>query len=96
MKIHTIPKKQSGTGSIHDLPSQHYDRMIKFRGDSKYAVVLAAYYVEKSGTSGYTTHKTEASAIRQARKLREYSLQIIDPSGNRYETPDGQMLVKIS
>lgn len=76
-----IPQKMSNTGSIHDLANQHHERLIKGRG--KYAVVLAAFY----GGRGYTTHATEGSAIRQAKKLRKqgYSLQILDSEGRRVE-----------
>lgn len=95
MKIYTIPKKQSGTGSIHDLASQHHDREIRFSGKQRYAVALAAFYVENSSAPGYTTHETEASTMRQARKMNNYSLQIIDADGNHY-TINGNELVKMN
>jgi len=54
---YTIPQKMSGTGSIHDLASEHWDRVIAGRG--KYAVVLASFY----GGKGYTTHETAAADL---------------------------------
>lgn len=79
MITYTIEQKMSGTGSIHDIASDQYDREIKFRTGTKYAVVLASYYGDH-----YTTHKTEAAAIRAARRQSDYSLDIIDRDGNRY------------
>ena len=96
MVTYTVSQKMSNTGSIHDLRSQHWDRVIKFPKGQKYAVVLAAYYVDQSGTDGYTTHRTEQSAIRQSRKWRNYSREIIDALGRRYESPDGERLVRIN
>ena len=77
---YVIRKKQSNTGSIHDIASDQFDRVIEGRG--KFAVVEAAYY----GGKGYTTHTSAASAIEQARKLAKqgYSYQIIDGNGSRY------------
>lgn len=76
-----IEKKMSGTGSIHDLASENFDRVISGRG--QYAVVLAAYY----GGKGYTTHTSENTAIRAAKRQSKqgYSYQIIDGSGNKYD-----------
>ena len=73
-RVYIIPQKMSGTGSIHDLASEHYDRVIKFAPGCRFAVVLAAYY----GGKGYTTHKTINAAIRQAMKLKGFDYQIID------------------
>ena len=85
---YTIPKKMSGTGSIHDIASDLYDREIAGRG--QYAVVLASYY----GGKGYTTHLTAEAAARQAEKIsREgYSYEIIDGGGNRYSNYYGERL----
>jgi phage protein U len=75
-----IKKKQSNTGSIHDLASDQRDRVIEGRG--KYAVVLAAYY----GGKGYTTHETAEATIKAARQVAKqgYSYQIIDENGSTY------------
>jgi hypothetical protein len=90
MKTYTIPQKMSGTGTIHDIASQHYDRVIRFRGPTCYAVVEAAYYTERGGGPGYTTHATEEAAARQSRKLSEqgYSHMIIDTEGRGYGRRD--------
>jgi len=86
MKTYTIEQKMSNTGTIHDIASQHYDRIVRFRGDEQYAVVEAAYYTERSGGKGYTTHITPEAAAKQSRKLskRGYSHTIIDSDGNVY------------
>ncbi len=81
MKSYTIPQKMSGTGSIHDIASQHESRKIKFPRGAKYAVVLASYY----GGRGYTTHKTEEATIKQSKKEQEFSHQILDVNGDVYE-----------
>lgn len=77
MQIVTIPQKMSGTGTIHDIASQHYDREIKFPKGAKYAVVLADYY----GGKGYTTHQSESATIQADKRNREYSRQIIGVDG---------------
>lgn len=83
----TIPAKMSNTGSIHDISSQHADRVIIGRG--AFAVVLAAYY----GGKGYTTHTTEHAAMLQARKIQKagYSYQIIDAEGNTMQECNGEL-----
>lgn len=80
MKKVIIPQKMSGTGSIHDIASQHYDREIKFSKDAQYAVVLASYY----GGKGYTTHSTEKATIQSDKRQKEYSRQIIGVDGRVY------------
>jgi hypothetical protein len=80
--IYTIPQKMSGTGSIHDIASDLWDRDINFRPGCKFAVVLAAYY----GGKGYSTHRTARAACRRAFELKKqgYSLQVIDRQGREY------------
>ena len=82
MNTYTIPQKPSNAGSIHDIRSEMFDRVIRFAPGCTYAVVLAAYY----GGVGYTTHKTALSAARQARTLERqgYSLAVIDKGGREY------------
>lgn len=77
MRKYIIAQKMDGTGSIHDLASDQYDRVIKFRAGCYYAVVLASYY----GGRGYTTHKTLAAAMRASGKLKDYSRVIINDMG---------------
>lgn len=90
MKIYTIKQRMGGTGSIHDLASQYYDRDIRFPKGFKYAVVLAAYY----GGRGYTVHRTEEAACRADRRAEGYSRQIIDADGKWYENY-GDHLVEV-
>ena len=75
MKTVTIPKKQL-SGSIYDISSALFDRIIKFRAGCRYAIVSASYY----GGRGYKTYKSETSAIRASRSSI-YSHQIIDDNG---------------
>lgn len=80
MKKVIIPQKQSGTGSIHDIASDMYDREIKFPKDHLYAVVLASYY----GGKGYSTHTTEQATIQASRRQSEYSRTIVGVDGWEY------------
>lgn len=80
MTTYTIPQKMSGTGSIHDIASDQYDREIHFAPGCRFAVVLAAYY----GGKGYTTHRTEEAAIAASRRVRDYSHAIINTEGREY------------
>ena len=77
---HTIPQKMSGTGSIHDIASEHQDRVITFARDCQFAVVDADYY----GGKGYTTHKTEAATVKAAIARGDYIFEIIDVVGKTY------------
>ena len=77
---YTIEKKESGTGSIHDIASDQFDRDIVFASGCKYAVVKASYY----GGKGYTTHKTEASTANASARAKDYSHKIIDINGHEY------------
>jgi hypothetical protein len=81
MKKVIIPQKVSGTGTIHDIASQHYDREIKFPKGHLFAVVLASYY----GGKGYTTHASETAAIQADRRNREFSRQIVGADGYIYD-----------
>lgn len=80
MKKVIIPQKMNGTGTIHDIASQHYDREIKFPKGAKFAVVLASYYGDH-----YSTHKTEGATIQADRRQSEFSRQIIGVDGYMYE-----------
>ena len=80
MKTYTIERKMVNSGSIHDLNSDMFDRDIKFPAGCEYAVVLAAYF----GGRGYTTHKTSEAAIKQSKRMADYSHAIIDADGNQY------------
>lgn len=88
MKTFTISRKMSGTGTIHDIASDLFDRDINFRKDCKYAVVLAAFY----GGKGYTTHRTAQATIAQANRMSEYSYKIIDIDGWTYDICGDQLI----
>ena len=79
--VFVIEQKQSGTGSIHDLASQHFDRDIVFGNGCKYAVVNAAYY----GGTGYSTHRTKEAAIEASERISDFSHSIIDTEGNVFD-----------
>lgn len=63
----TIPRKQSNSGSIYDLASDQFDRVIEF-GNFEYAVVLPAYY-----NTSPTRHKSADSVEERLVKLSEFS-----------------------
>ena len=81
-----LAQKQSNSGSIHDLSSEHFEREIKFASGAIYAIVPAAYY----GLDG-TSHRTADAAIMAKRKLGHYSCQIIDRCGKYYDEQDGKL-----
>ncbi|KKM00299.1 hypothetical protein LCGC14_1805840 [marine sediment metagenome] len=68
----TINQKMSGTGSIHDLSSDQYERRIDMRADYCYAVVLPAYYGDHC-----TRHRTIGAALSEFGKQRRAGF---DPS----------------
>jgi len=88
MKTYTIKAKMSNTGTIHDIASDMHDRVINFRGDTQYAVVLAAYY----GGKGYTTHVSEGAAAKKALSLKGYSYEIIGTKGKQYTAYNDQLI----
>ena len=82
MATYTILAKMSGTGTIHDIASQHCDREIDFGEDGEYAIVLASYY----GDAGiYYIAKDADEAVQISAREREYSHVIIDAEGNHYD-----------
>lgn len=90
MATYIIPQKMSGTGSIHDIASENFDREIVFGRGCKYAVVLSSYY----GGKGYTTHKTVAATIAASKANKDYSHKIIDANGNHYVHDGWDKLVR--
>jgi len=75
---YTIPQKMSNSGTIHDIASDQFDREIVFAAGCEYAVVFASYYY---GRKGYSTHKTQESAIAASQRNKSYSHKIIDRAG---------------
>ena len=84
-----ITRKMSGTGSIHDMASDQYDRTIQLRKLTKYVVILPAYY-----NAPATRHNTLAGAIRQAKKdtAARYSPTIVDRAGKAYSLAYGELV----
>lgn len=78
--ILTIPQKMSGTGSIHDIASDMFDRKVTFAPGCRFAVVLSSYY----GGKGFSTHKSEEAVIAASRRNRAYSHCIVDVLGVTY------------
>lgn len=77
--ITIIEQKMSGTGTIHDLASQHSDRQIDFGENGQYAIVLAAYY--GNGDLYYVANsKDEALALHEQHK--EWSHGILNRNGD--------------
>ena len=85
-----IPQKMSGSGTIHDLASEHYERKIEFPRGHEYAIVYAAYYGGE-----YTTHATAKDAAEESYRQREFSHAIIGCDGYHY-SPWGDTLRKES
>jgi threonine aldolase len=71
---YVIKQKMSGTGTIHDLSGEHYDREVVFPKNKKYAVITAAYY-----GGPITYHKTLQAARRE---LGDYSGVILHRDGS--------------
>ena len=80
MKTIRIPQKRSSTGSIHDIASDSYDRIIKFRKGCHYAVILSSYYGDS-----YRTYQTADALIADKNYRGDYSCSIIDSCGNTYD-----------
>lgn len=77
-KTVVIEQKMSGTGTIHDLASEHFDRQIEFGKDGQYAIVLAAYY---GNGNNYYIAKSKQEAIDLHERHNEFSHAIIDRDG---------------
>lgn len=66
----TIDQKMSNTGSIYDIASDCYDRVINMGKDFEFAVVLPSYYGDVS-----SRHKSSGAAISQYEKLTREGYQ---------------------
>ena len=84
-----IPRRMSGTGGIHSVSSDICDREIVFAPGCVFAVINSSYY----GGRGYTTHTTARAAARRSKK-NDYSHNIVDIIGNRYDAdPCGNLVM---
>ena len=72
-----IPQRQSGTGTIHDIASDHYDDELLFEGLERYAVTFAAHYRMSPIYCETLDHARESQA-----ELSDYSSVIIDRDGH--------------
>ena len=75
----TIAKKQSNSGSIHDIASDMYDIVIKLNSDHNYIVIAPSFY-----NMVPTRHKTPHQASIAASKLynqRYEGVTILDRHG---------------
>jgi len=78
----TIEAKMSGTGTIHDIASEHFDRDIVFGENDEYAIVLAAYY----GNNIYYTATDGYEAVEIIEREKEFSMMVIDRDGDQVDT----------
>lgn len=76
MKTLTINQKQSNTGNIYDLASEHFDINLKFDENENYAIVYPSFldrdieYFE---------------SIEEAHEAKEEYATIVDSDGNIYD-----------
>jgi hypothetical protein len=78
MKTYTINQKQSNSGTIHDIASDQFNRVINFPKNAVYALVLPSYFGNQ-----YTTAKTVEAIIAKSQK--EPDGIIIDVDGKQYD-----------
>lgn len=81
--VYSIPKNSIQCNRGYSIARTDCERDIRFDPDMIYAVVRASCYGEK----GYTTHKTETSAIAESKResASRYIHDIIDRSGTGYK-----------
>ncbi|HWI50119.1 MAG TPA: hypothetical protein VNU45_18060 [Rummeliibacillus sp.] len=76
-----IKQKQSNSGSIYDLASDMFDRVISLNRDHKYIVIVPAYYNMSS-----TRHKSEYQAGQAKDRLVRQGYEaviVLDREGNQ-------------
>lgn len=84
----TIPKKMSGTGTIHDMASDNFDRHIEFDQDEHFAVLTPAFF----GTS-YSCYNGGIDFEEMKIEYNSHeSNRIIDRHGNMYVLEDGVLI----
>ena len=89
MKMVVISQKGTGTGTIHDIQSEHYDRIVFFEDDHAYAIVLADHYNDDDDR----TYKTAQDVIDASSELSSYSHMILDDRGNTYVSIDNRLML---
>lgn len=77
LKTLVIPRKMSGTGSIHDIASEHYDVEVTFTDNSQYVFVYADYY-----NAGQEFFDNIADFAKKYDELKGYSGVLFDRDFN--------------
>ena len=85
---YTIKQKESGTGTIHDLASEHFDRVIEFNEGEKFAVLTPAYY----GAS-YSCWNPNLEFQEMCNEYKSHDANVvIDRHGNQYVLIYGELI----
>ena len=82
MKI-AIPQKMSNSGSIYDLASEHFDRVINLGTRYHYAVIMPSFYKHN-----ITRHTTKDLACLKAKALSNQgydNVKVLDIEGNEVD-----------
>ena len=84
-----IARKMSGTGSVYDLASDQFDRVVALHKRTQYVVVLPAFY-----SAAPTLHNTFGGALGAVKKLvrQGYAPTVIDRNGNTYSHAYGDLV----
>ncbi len=75
-----IPSKMSGTGTIHDFASEHFDREVEFADGAQYALVFASYYNRE--TLYFWNDGDAAEALNEH---KDYTCCLTDANGLLWE-----------
>lgn len=78
MRKFIIKQKMGGTGSIHDLSHDQFDRVIKIRQNYNYVIVFAAYH-----SMGSLYFCDEARLIQKYKQLNAvgFSFKVFNADG---------------
>lgn len=78
MRKFIISKKAEGTGSILDLASEHFDRVIRVKSNYNYFIVFAAYYGR--GSLFFTSEDRLSKEYKRLNDLG-YSFRVFNANG---------------
>lgn len=78
MRKFVIRRKTGGTGSIHDIASEHFGRVIRVKSNYNYFIVFAAYYGR-----GSLYFVNEDRLIKEYKRLdaKGYSFRVFNADG---------------
>lgn len=76
MKTLTINQKQSNSGNIYDLASEHFDINLQFDENENYAIVYPSYL---------NRDVEYFESIEDAHEAKEEYATIVDSDGNIYD-----------